>query len=208
MDHGDHNQGEVSNCFFLTLTVVDWVDLFVRPVYKQVIVHSLNHFTENKGLKIYAWCLMSNHLHLMAGTREGQAISELEKEFKRFTTPKLLEGMTVEPARRRKWMMTRFENLSNKLGLLKKYQVWHTCTNPVFISPNNPLGLLERVEYIHDNPVRDRIVTAAEDYLYSSARDYAGMKGLVNIHKIPSVIQHISIAGNVHGNFFGRYIRN
>jgi REP element-mobilizing transposase RayT len=202
------NVQHYKNCFYITLNVVDWVDVFIRPVYKQIIVHSLNHFAENKGLNIYAWCLMTNHLHLLVNTNEDHRLAEIEKEFKSFTTRKILEDMTVEPMRRRKWMMARFENFSNKLGLLKKYQLWQTCTNPVHINFNNPSQLIERIEYIHDNPVRDRIVTTAEDYLYSSARDYAGMKGLVQLAKLPQVLQQLLIADNVHGNFFGKYIRN
>ncbi len=84
----------------------------------------------------------------------------------------------------------RFEKLQQyTLGLIKKFQLWQTCTNPIFINQHKPEQLIEQIEYIHENPVRDRIVTTAEDYLYSSARDYAGMKGLVNIVKLPTVMQ-------------------
>ena len=90
----------------------------------------------------------------------------------------------------------------------KKFQIWQTCTNPQYISLQKPTQLIEQIEFIHNNPVRDRVVTTAEDYLYSSARDYAGMKGLVNIVKLPTVAQQFSAAENVNGNFFRKYIRN
>lgn len=197
-----------AGCHFITLNVVDWVDVFIRPVYKQIIVHSLNHFSENKGLNIYAWCLMTNHLHMIVSASEGHSLPDIEKELKRFTTQKILEDISVEPPKRLKWMMERFENFSSTLGLIKKFQLWQTCTNPVYINQQKPDQLIEQIEYIHENPVRDRIVTTAEDYLYSSARDYAGMKGLVNIVKLPMVVQQFSAVENVNGNFFRKYIRN
>jgi putative transposase len=194
-------------CHFITLNVVDWVDIFIRPVYKQIIVHSLNHFISTKGLNIYAWCLMTNHLHLVANAA-SHTLPEIEKEFKNFTAQKILEDISVEPTKRLEWMMARFESFSNLLGLHKKFQIWQTCTNPVYISLQKPVQLIEQIEFIHNNPVRDRIVTTAEDYLYSSARDYAGMKGLVNVIKLPMVSQQFSAAENVNGNFFKKYIRN
>ena len=60
MQAGNYNINNGS-CYCVTLNVVDWVDIFIRPVYKNVIVDSLNLFVERKGLIIHAWCLMSNH---------------------------------------------------------------------------------------------------------------------------------------------------
>ena len=67
--------------------------------------------------------------------------------------------------------------------------------------------LIEHIEHIQYNPVRDRIVDSAPDFLYSSARDYAGMKGLVRITKLPQIDQHI-IGSDTTSNFFGKFIRN
>ncbi len=208
MANKENMNEQQQGCHFITLNVVDWVDVFIRPVYKQIIVHSLNHFAENKGLNIYAWCLMTNHLHMIVSATEGHSLPEIEKELKKFTTHKILEDISVEPQKRLQWMMQRFENFSSTLGLIKKVQLWQTCTNPVYINSHKPEQLIEHIEYIHENPVRDRIVTTAEDYLYSSARDYAGMKGLVNIVKLPTVVQVFSALENVNGNFFRKYIRN
>jgi len=72
--------------YFLTLTVVDWVDIFTRPVYKHVIVDSLDYCIKNKGLKIYAWCLMTNHLHLIAGVENDENLSDILRDFKKFTS--------------------------------------------------------------------------------------------------------------------------
>jgi putative transposase len=194
-------------CYFLTFNTVDWVDIFIRPVYKQIIVHSLNHFIDHKGLNVYAWCLMTNHIHLLAQAKEGCVIAEIEKEFKSFTTKKILEAIDTEPDVRKKWMMDRFENFSNLLGFLKKFQVWQTCSSPVYIDLHKKETLVEYVEHIHSNPVRDRIVDTDSDYLYSSARDYSGMAGLVQIMKLPVIEQQL-IRTDTAGNFFGKFIHN
>ena len=68
--------------------------------------------------------------------------------------------------------------------------------------------LLEQFSFIHDNPVRDRFVDTAVDYPYSSARDYAGMKGLVNVTKLPMVEQQLAAAESFNSHFFVKYIRN
>jgi putative transposase len=185
------------------------VDVFIRPVYKQVIVHTLNHFIESKGLIVYAWCLMSHHLHLLAQAKPGGLIiAELEKEYKSFTTAKILEAIDTEPEIRKEWMLGRFENFGTMLGLMKKYHVWQNCSHPLYIDFRKKDLLFEHFEYIHQNPVRDKIVDIPGEYKYSSARDYAGMKGLVNIVKLPAIEQQLAASETMNGNFFVKYIRN
>jgi putative transposase len=203
----EHIFHEKQTSYFLTFNTVDWVDVFIRPVYKQIIVHSLNHFIDHKGLTVYSWCLMTNHLHLLAQAKETCVVAEIEKEFKSFTTRKILEAIDTEHPIRKKWMLERFENFSNMLGMMKKYQVWQTSSNPIFMDVTKKEMLLEYVDHIHNNPVRDRIVDTACDYLYSSARDYSGMQGLVNISKLSMIDQQL-ITSDTTSSFFGKFIRN
>lgn len=172
---------EQQACHYLTLNVVDWIDIFIRPVFKQVIVESLNYFIEKKGFTVYAWCLMTNHLHLMAQAKQGYGLSVIVHDFKKFTTKIILENIDVEQGIRRNWMMKKFEEASTSLKMLDKFQVWQTCINPVYIDLKKTELVAEMLDHIHNNPVRNRIVTSAEDYLHSSARDYAGIKGLINV---------------------------
>jgi putative transposase len=195
-------------CYFITFNTVDWVDVFIRPVYKQVVVHTLNHFIDHKGLIVYSWCLMTNHLHLLAQAREGHVIAEIEKEFKTFTTTKILEAISTEPSARRNWMLKRFANFGDMLGLMKKYHIWQTSSSPLHIDMKKHEILIEHFCHIHNSPVRDRFVDMAADYPYSSARDYAGMEGLVRISKPPSIEQELAAAESLNGNFFVKYIRN
>lgn len=193
---------------FITFQTVDWIDIFVRPVYKQVIVHTLNHFIESKGMIVYAWCLMTQHLHLLAQAKPGINIADLQAEYRKFTTKKILEAIDTEPPARRDWMLNRFETSGKLLGLIKEYEVWQQCNEPIHFDLARIEVLLDQFDFIHQNPVRDKVVDMAGEYLYSSARDYSGMKGLVNVAKLPAIEQQLAAAETMSGNFFVKYIRN
>jgi len=171
-------------CHYLTFNTVDWVDIFVRPIYKYVVVDTLNDFIALRGLTVHAWCLMSNHLHLLLQAKDGIGLSMIERDFKRLTSTAILEAIEMEPELRRDWMLKRFEHSSQTLKKLEKYQVWQSCSNPEFLDFREPMKVREQLNYIHENPVRDRIVRLPEEYVFSSAGDYKGRKGLVNIKVI------------------------
>jgi REP element-mobilizing transposase RayT len=200
----DHIILEQQGCSYLTLNVVDWIDIFIRPVYKQVIVESLNYFIDKKGLTVYAWCLMTNHLHLMVQANQGYGLSPLISDLKKFTSRLILEDIDVEPDSRRKWMLQKFQQASDSLKLLEKFQVWQSSVNPIYVDLNNSSSVKSQLDHIHCNPVRDRIVMLPEDYLYSSASDYAGIKGLVKVQLITEkqepdfLLRHLSSYRNIH----------
>ncbi|WP_127132596.1 transposase [Pseudoflavitalea rhizosphaerae] len=179
MSEKKEQKADSQACSYITFNVVDWVDIFVRPVYKQIIVDELNCCIVSKGLIVYAWCLMSNHLHLLARNSDPGGLTRIERDFKRVTTNKILEALEDETDLRKDWMLSRFEQCSHNLKRIEKFQVWQTCVNPSFIDFKEVFKLKEKVLHIHENPVRDGIVDKPESYKFSSARDYAGEKGLV-----------------------------
>jgi putative transposase len=170
-----------NSCYFLTLNVVDRIDVFTRPAYKQVITNALNHFIEIHGVVVYAWCLMSSHLHLLIKTREGYGPAWFERDFKKFTTPAVLKALEMEADLRRDWILQRFEEFSKSLKKIEKFHLWQTCNSPLHIDCKQPRLLLDRIDGIHANPVRHGIVDLPENYIFSSARDYAGLKGPVKV---------------------------
>ena len=198
MSYKENPTIEQQACYYLTFNIVEWIDIFTRPVFKQIIVESLNYFIEKKGLIVYGWCLMTNHLHLIAQAKEGFSLQVLMNEFKKFTTKIILEDIDAEPEVRRNWIMKKFEQAGRLLKLTDKFQVWQTESHSIYLELENTDRINDQLHFIHDNPVRDRIVTSAEDYVYSSARDYIGIKGLVNIHlsaekdESPSILRHIA----------------
>lgn len=168
--------------YFLTMTVIDWVDIFTRPIYKHKIVESLEYCQLNKGLVINAWCLMSNHLHLVARTEDGYNLSDCLRDFKKFTSKEIVKTITEETESRRKWMLNRFEYAGVNDKKIKDYKFWQEGNEPKEIRTGE--FLKQKVDYIHNNPVKAEIVTSPEFYKYSSAIDYADGIGLLKIERI------------------------
>ena len=76
---------------YLTLTIVEWIDLFTRPVYKDIIIDSLKYCQEHKELKIHAYVIMSNHLHLILSTEASAGLSSILRSFKSHTAKQILK---------------------------------------------------------------------------------------------------------------------
>jgi REP element-mobilizing transposase RayT len=146
-----------------------------------VIADALNHFIRTQSLNLYSWCLMSSHLHLVLRTKDGAAPAHFERDFKKYTTPALLKTIEVEMDLRREWMLQRFEEYSKSLRRLEKFHLWQNCSSPFRIENGQPRLLMDRIAHVHENPVREGIVDQPENYLFSSARDYAGIRGLVAV---------------------------
>lgn len=169
--------------YFLTLTVIDWIDVFTRPRYKYIILDSLIYCQNNKGLVIYAWCLMSNHIHLIAGSTEGFHLSNILRDFKKFTSKEMIRAIQENPKEsRKKWMLNRFEFAGKYNNKIKNFQFWQEGNEAKEIHTNSFLD--QKLDYIHKNPVKAEIVARPEDYLFSSAIDYSGEKGLLEVEII------------------------
>jgi putative transposase len=165
--------------YFLTFTVVDWIDVFTREIYKNEIVDALNFCIINKGLTVFAWCLMSNHLHLAAQSRDGFRMSDIIRDFKKFTSKKLVNLIKNPQESRREWMLYRFSFAGKYTNRIKNYKFWQDTNHAILLDKNDIID--QKINYIHQNPVRAMIVRNPEDYLYSSAGDYCGIKGMVDV---------------------------
>ncbi len=178
---GIRNKITGRNVYFLTLTVVDWVDVFTRYDYREIIVNSLKYCQQEKGLEIYAWCLMTNHLHLVASAKETEKYSlpDILRDFKKFTNKAIVEKIKEIPESRRLWLLDRFEFAGRYNHKIKFYKFWQDGNEAKEI--NTPEFMQQKLNYVHMNPVRAGWVGEAQHYLYSSAIDYAGGKGMIDI---------------------------
>ena len=82
--------------YFTTSTVIDWVDIFSRPAYRHIVVESLDYCQQQKGLRIYAWVLMTNHLHMVVDTEGKQTVGDILRDFKKFTNKKILKVLETD----------------------------------------------------------------------------------------------------------------
>jgi REP element-mobilizing transposase RayT len=171
--------------YFTTSTVIDWLDVFTRPLYKHIIIESLSYCQKQKGLDIYAWVLMTNHLHMIAGTRlPGITLGDILRDFKKYTNKKILAAIeSNQQESRRKWLLDRCWFAGNNDSRIKNYRFWQEGNHVEQLYSYD--FYKQKLNYIHNNPVRQEIVERPEDYLYSSARNYAGMEGLLDVIVAP-----------------------
>ncbi|MBN1414820.1 MAG: transposase [Bacteroidales bacterium] len=165
--------------YFITLTVVDWIDLFIRPIYKQVIIDSLKYCINNKGLELYAYVIMSSHIHLIVSSCQDFELSETIRDFKKYTSKKLVQCIKEYSESRREWILDKFSLAADRIKRGVNYKLWQDGFHPVELGSNKMID--QRLDYLHNNPVEDEIVENPEDFLYSSARNYCGMNGLIEV---------------------------
>ncbi|AZI66605.1 transposase [Kaistella daneshvariae] len=163
---------------FITCTVVDWVDIFTRKIYRDIIVNSLNFCIRNKGMLLYGYVIMSNHIHLIVQSKDGK-LSDLIRDFKKFTAKEIIKHLQIERESRRDWMLEQFAKATEPHSRNKNFQVWQYGNHSEEIFTLK--FMWDKLNYIHLNPVRAGIVEKAKHYLYSSASNYACGKGLIEL---------------------------
>lgn len=156
----------------MTSTVIDWVDIFSRPGYKHVVVDSLRYCIEHKGLELFAWVIMSNHIHLVARAAEHTDLPSIMRDFKKFTSKKMVRVMLDEPESRREWMYKKFEYARGKRHGHEGCKVWQDGYHAIELFTLEMFH--QKIDYIHQNPVKAEIVDEPTHYIYSSARTYSG----------------------------------
>jgi REP element-mobilizing transposase RayT len=172
-----------SKAYFITTSIVGWIDVFTRPIQKESMLTALQYCQQEKGLDIFAWCLMSNHLHLLCRSKQEElALSGIIRDLKTFTSKQIIRNIKEETESRREWMLEHFAAAGRSSGKPQRYKVWQAGYHAEEIH-NYPF-MEQKINYIHQNPVKAGIVEKPEDYLYSSARNYAGEEALMDIVKV------------------------
>jgi putative transposase len=164
---------------YVTLTVVGWIDVFTRQRYRDIVIESLRYCQKQKGLHIVGYVLMSNHLHMVVYT-EGYALSDVLRDFKKFTATQILKSIENEPESRRDWLLYLFKFFAKHNSDNRHYQFWQQDNHPIALWTLEVIW--QKLTYIHYNPVRAGIVLEPWGYIYSSASDYyVNKKGLIDI---------------------------
>ncbi|MFA6360816.1 MAG: transposase [Dysgonamonadaceae bacterium] len=165
--------------YFVSFAVVEWLDVFTQNMYKDILVESLSFCQQNKGMEIAAWCIMTNHVHLIFRSIKEYRPELLLGDFKRFTSKAIIKAIKENPQESRKEvLLEQFRKAANETSNVKHYQFWQHDNKPIELWSNAVIQ--EKIDYIHQNPVEKGLVFRPEDYLYSSAIDYAGEKGMLD----------------------------
>lgn len=165
---------------FVTATVVDWIDVFTRKSYRDLVIGCLDYCIKEKNMVLYGYVIMSNHIHMVVQSGDGE-LSDLLRDFKKFTATKIIEKIKSDPESRREWMLERFKLATESHSRNKTYQFWRYGNHPEEIYSNK--FMWSKLDYTHLNPVRAGIVGKASHYVYSSASNYVSDTGLLKIEK-------------------------
>ncbi|WP_445587952.1 transposase [Sunxiuqinia sp. A32] len=85
------------------------MDVFTRNQYKNILVENLAYCRENNGLELFAWCIMTNHVHLIVRAKEGYTLSSILRDFKKYTSKKVIQAIKENPQESRKeWLLDQF----------------------------------------------------------------------------------------------------
>jgi putative transposase len=162
------------------LTIVDWVDIFTRKVYKEVIVDALKYSIQEKNLELYAWVIMSNHIHLVACVNSPNQLSDFLRDFKKFTSKQIIEEIKEGNESRKDWLLDHFSFEAKRSRRARYYKLWRDGNHAMDLK-NFDIDILQKIDYIHENPVRAGLVEYPEHYIHSSATDYNGKNGLLPV---------------------------
>ncbi|WP_375581401.1 transposase [Marivirga tractuosa] len=167
--------------YFVTCTIVYWIDLFTRKEYNHIIIDTLKKYQEKRNLIIHAFCIMPSHLHLIISSKDSnESLGGIMRDFKKLSNKKILEEISNINESRKEWLLRAFQNAGKKLKRIKSNKMWQDGNRPIEL--DNNFLLQQKLDYIHNNPVESEIVEEAVDYKYSSAKEYAGIrKGLLEI---------------------------
>ncbi|MBN2016116.1 transposase [Candidatus Dojkabacteria bacterium] len=161
-----HILSDYDSKYFLTLTVIEWINIFTGVEYFQLLADSLNYCIYRKKLVINGYVFMTNHVHLIVDKKEGGELGGVIRDFKRHTTKEVI-GLVKHDNRsyiRRLLYKTYKKRKKNSL------QVWEPNNWPLMVEDPEVYNI--KLDYIHNNPIKKGYVDEPCDWVYSSARDY------------------------------------
>ncbi len=159
--------------YFITFTIVEWIDLFTRECYINILLDSIRYCQQQKGLEVYTYVIMHSHVHMIARC-EGK-LSNILRDMKEHTSKLIIkEVLENRQESRREWLLQKFTLKDNNGN--KQYRVWQPGNHPVELYSDWFIN--QKENYIHMNPVEAGIVSRPEHYRLSSASEESPLKFL------------------------------
>ena len=168
-----------SGIYFISFATVFWIDVFTRQEYFSVLEHSIDYCRKEKGMEVFAYCFMPSHVHFIFRSIKNDP-SGLLRDFKGFTSRKLIQSIIDYPKESRKeWLLRMFDKAGRKNSNVSKRQFWQQHNHPIELWSEKVI--LQKINYIHNNPIRAGFVTDSVEWKYSSARNYQGDQTVLKI---------------------------
>lgn len=160
-----------SGVYFVSFATVNWIDVFTRQLYFDILIDSIDYCRKEKGMELYCYCLMPSHVHFIFRSAFDDPAGLL-RDFKTFTSKKVLKAIQEnEQESRKEWLLWMFERAGKKNATTSKHQFWQQHNQPIELWSTKVIR--QKIDYIHKNPVEAGFVLNGEDWKYSSARNFA-----------------------------------
>jgi len=149
--------------YFISFAVINWIDVFIRNEYKDIVLKSWQYCIDNKGLKIFGWCIMTSHIHMIIASNKEKP-ENIVRDMKSYPSTQLKKAISDNPQESRKeWMLEMMYNAGEQNSNNDGFQFWQQHNQPIILDNNFIMD--QKLEYIHLNPVEAGIVDRPEDYL-------------------------------------------
>ncbi|MFD0797689.1 transposase [Maribacter chungangensis] len=157
--------------YFVSFATVYWIAVFTRETYFQILANSLSYCRKEKGMELFAYCFMPNHIHpIFRDTNENPA--NLLRDFKKHTSKQLIAAIEENHQESRKeWLLWMFKRAGKKSANVSTYKFWQHHNQPIELW--SIAVIKQKLDYIHNNPVAAGFVSQPTQWKYSSARNFA-----------------------------------
>ncbi|WP_031435345.1 REP-associated tyrosine transposase [Methylomarinum vadi] len=164
----------INNCpHFMTATINYWLPLFTRPQTVGIVLDSWRFLQQTAGFRLYGYVILENHLHLIAASED---LNHDMQRFKSYTAKQIIAYLERQRSGKLLHMLAFFKRAYKQES---RYQVWEEGSHPQLIESESVMR--QKLDYIHQNPVKRGYVDRPEHWRYSSARNYLGQEGLINV---------------------------
>ncbi|MCD6660341.1 MAG: transposase [Lentimicrobium sp.] len=167
------------NVYFVTFTIVDWLNVLEHKKYIDILVDCIKYYQLNKGLRIFGYCIMPNHVHMIVQGTEKWSVSEILRDLKKISNRKIVQALQEEDTKKSGQILSLFKEAADKIKRVKNFKVWQDGNHAILLYSNK--FYWQKLNYIHMNPVKKGLCINTWDYEYSSARDYTGHKSVLDV---------------------------
>ncbi len=151
---------------FFTATILEWKHLLKPDKFKEIIINSLKFLVKENRVEVYAFVIMNNHIHLIWRMHNDVAKANVQQSFMKFTAQKILQELRNNHEK----VLVHFRVNAKD----RKYQIWERNALSIEIHSNEVMK--QKMNYIHQNPVKAGIVKNATAYKYSTALHYSSQE--------------------------------
>jgi putative transposase len=170
---------EGDEVYFVTFTLVEWIKVLENDDYKNLIINTIKFYQNNKGLVVYGYCIMPNHIHMIVQSVSEFTISDILRDVKKFTAKAIVNILEVEKPEGYQNILNKFAEAGKSLKRITTYKIWQDGNQAKLLYSNK--FLMEKLAYIHNNPVEYGLCSVPWEYKYSSAANYIEKNSMLEV---------------------------